>query len=146
MTDINEEIARLRSKMIEAIRVGFLDKESCATFEVALMQIMGESDRQRRNCVNRADQLKMQAATAEGQGAAFGMISSIINNVVAAMIRKTEQASEEERAQSEAEAEAEKIGTEAETEAEAEAEAEVEDVEDEAKADKKRSRKKVVKV
>lgn len=97
MVDINEEIARLRAKMIEAIKVGFLDEEQCGTFEVMLLQIMGEADRQRRNCTNRADQLKMQAATAEGQGAAFGMISSIINNVVASMIRKTTETAEEEK-------------------------------------------------
>jgi len=108
MTDINEEIDRLRKKMIEAIRVGFLDEEQCGTYEMTLLQIMTEADRQRRNCLNRAEQLKMQVATAEGQGAAFGMISSIINNVVASMVRKTSQMEEEAKMLAEQEAEAQK--------------------------------------
>jgi hypothetical protein len=106
MTDINEEIDRLRKKMHEAIRIGFMDEEQCGTYEMTLLQIMSEADRQRRNCINRADQLKMQAATAEGQGAAFGMISSIINNVVASLIHKTTQMAEEEKQLAEQEAKA----------------------------------------
>lgn len=106
MTDINEEIDRLRKKMVEAMRVGFMDEEQCGTYETTLLQIMAEADRQRRNCINRAEQLKMQAATAEGQGAAFSMISSIVNNVVASMVRKTVQMESEEKELAAQEAEA----------------------------------------
>ena len=64
---INEEIVALRTKMVEAVRVGFFDEETKGTYEMTRLQVMNEADRQRRNCANRAEQLKMQAATAEGQ-------------------------------------------------------------------------------
>ncbi len=113
---INEDIVALRKKMVEAVRIGFLDEETKGTYEMTLLQIMNESDRQRRNCANRAEQLKMQAATAEGQAAAFGMISSIINNVVGSMVGKTAQMLQEEKELAEREAAA-KAEAEAEVEA-----------------------------
>jgi hypothetical protein len=94
---INEEILRLRLKMSEAVDVGFMNEESKGTYEMVLLQIMNESDRQRLNCTNRAEQLKMQAATAEGQAAAFSMISSIVNNVFGSMVGKTAKMLEEEK-------------------------------------------------
>jgi len=108
MSDINEEILRLRKKMIQAVEAGFLDEENKGTYEMSMLQIMNEADRQRRNCLNRSEQLKMQAATAEGQAAAFSMLSSIVNNVVSSMVNKTIKMAEEEKELAEREAEVQK--------------------------------------
>ncbi len=93
---INEDVIALRQKMAEAVRSGFIDEGNKGTYEMTLLQIMNEAERQRQNCAKRAETLKMQAATAEGQSAAFGMISSIVNSIVNSMVKKTIKNTEEE--------------------------------------------------
>jgi altronate dehydratase len=92
----NEDVDRLRHRLSDLLAMGLLDDASKGTYELTLLQVMNESERQRQTCIKRADSLKMQAATAEGQAAAFSMISSIVNNVVNSLVRKSEKATEEE--------------------------------------------------
>lgn len=94
----NEDVDRLRKKLADVVSMGLVNEESKGTYELTLLQVMNESERQRQTCIKRADSLKMQAATAEGQAAAFSMISSIINNVVNSLVRSSEKAAEEEEA------------------------------------------------
>jgi hypothetical protein len=103
---INEDIVALRNKMVEAVSVGFIEEKNKATYEFTLLQIMKESDKHRLNCIKRADTLKMQAATAEGQAAAFSMISSIVNSIVGSMINRSVRDIQEEKDMAEQEAEA----------------------------------------
>jgi hypothetical protein len=63
--------------------------------------MMNDAEKNKQNCLTTAENLKKQAAIAEGQAQAFSSMSSIIYNVINALIIQSERnkLDEERRAQ-----------------------------------------------
>jgi hypothetical protein len=53
--------------------------------------MMNDAEKNRQNCLTTAENLKKQAAIAEGQAQAFSSMSSIIYNVINALILQNER-------------------------------------------------------
>jgi hypothetical protein len=77
-----EDLVRLRKRMLDALELGVIDAGSKDMYEATLIQIMNESEKQRQTCVTRAEDLRRQAAIADGQSHAFTQTSSIIYSVL----------------------------------------------------------------
>jgi hypothetical protein len=90
-----EDILKLRGRIAEAISTGALD-ESKDTLEAILIQVMNDSERNRQNTVSQAENLRKQAATLDGQAAAFSSMVSIVYNVINGFIRISERAKEKD--------------------------------------------------
>lgn len=78
----NEELSRIRQKVIDAVSEGVVSDENRDFYEATLIQIMNDAERNRQTCLNSVDTLKRQIATLEGQAQAFSSFSSIIFNVL----------------------------------------------------------------
>lgn len=90
-----EDILKLRARIAEAMLSGALDS-SQQTLEAVLIQIMNDAERNRQNTVAQAETLRKQAATLDGQAAAFSSVVSIVYNVINGYIRIAERASEQD--------------------------------------------------
>src|SRR5277367_6527323 len=90
-----EDILKLRARLAHASDVGALD-ESKETLEAVLIQIMNDAERNRQNTVGQAENLRRQAATLDGQAAAFSSMVSIIYNVINGYIRIAERSKEQD--------------------------------------------------
>jgi hypothetical protein len=104
--------------MIDALNLGVVDKDSKNLYEATLIQIMNEAEKQRQACVSRAEELRRQAAIADGQSHAFTQVSSIVYNIINGYISAAERQKNEEAAQAAEQAEKEE-GKSAALEAEA---------------------------
>lgn len=100
-----DDLLKLRKRLIDAISVGLIEPGQKDFFEASLIQMMNDAEKNRQNCLTTAENLKKQAAIAEGQAQAFSSMSSIIYNVINALILQNERnkADEERRAQEVAE-------------------------------------------
>lgn len=90
-----EDILKLRSRVAEAVSAGALDG-SKETLEAILIQIMNDAERNRQNCVTQAETVRKQAATLDGQAAAFSSVVSSVYNVINAFVKIAEKSREEE--------------------------------------------------
>jgi|SRR5208282_6215348 len=97
-----EDILKLRARIGEAITTGALD-ESKETLEAVLIQVMNDAEGNRQRTVTQAENLRKQAATLDGQAAAFASVVSIVYNVINGYIRIAERAKEEVNERSEEE-------------------------------------------
>lgn len=91
----NENLIKLRQRMTDALKEGVVGPEGKDFYEATMIQIMNEAERQRQICVQQADTLRRQAATADGQASAFSMISSIVYNVLNSFIIQAEKSRKE---------------------------------------------------
>lgn len=91
-----EDIVKLRKRMLDAVGAGVVDNDIKEFYEATLLQIMNEAERQRQACLSRADDLRRQAAVADGQGSAFTQVSSIVYNVLNGYIMVVEKQRREE--------------------------------------------------
>lgn len=88
-----EDILKLRARVAEAMVSGALDG-SKETLEAVLIQIMNDAERNRQNTINQAENLRKQAATLDGQAAAFSSMVGIVYNVINGFIKIAERARE----------------------------------------------------
>jgi hypothetical protein len=86
-----DDLVKLRKRLTDAIAVGLIDPSHKDFFEASLIQIMNDAEKSKQNCLSTAENLKRQAAVAEGQAQAFSSMSSIIYNVINALIVQTER-------------------------------------------------------
>lgn len=86
-----DDLVKLRKRLTDAISVGLVDPSHKDFFEASLIQIMNDAEKNKQNCLTTAENLKRQAAVAEGQAQAFSSMSSIIYNVINALIVQTER-------------------------------------------------------
>lgn len=113
-----EEITKLRVRVAEAVNAGFIDG-SKDTLETILIQIMNDAERNRQNCVSQAETVRKQAATLDGQAAAFSSVVSIVYNVINGFIKIAERSKDEEtRVAAERAEKAEAVALEREAEVE----------------------------
>lgn len=105
-----DDLIKLRKKIADAIAIGVVDDGSKDLYEATLIQVMNEAERQRQTCVGRAEDLRRQAAIADGQSAAFSQVSSIIYNIINGYIVVAEKQKREEL---EAQVEKERLNEEA---------------------------------
>jgi len=96
-----DDLVKLRKRLMDAIAVGLIDPSQKDFFEASLIQMMNDAEKNKQNCLTTAENLKKQAAIAEGQAQAFSSMSSIIYNVINALIIQGERSKldEERRAQ-----------------------------------------------
>lgn len=90
-----EDILKLRARVAEAASAGALDG-STQTLEAILIQIMNDAERNRQNAVAQAENFRKQAATVDGQAAAFASVVSIVYNVINGFVRIAARSKEEE--------------------------------------------------
>ena len=86
-----DDLVKLRKRLTDAISVGLIDPSQKDFFEASLIQIMNDAEKSKQNCLTTAENFKRQAAVAEGQSQAFSSMSSIIYNVINALIVQTER-------------------------------------------------------
>jgi hypothetical protein len=86
-----DDLVKLRKRLTDAISVGLIDPSQKDFFEASLIQIMNDAEKSKQNCLTTAENFKRQAAVAEGQAQAFSSMSSIIYNVINALIVQTER-------------------------------------------------------
>ena len=96
-----DDLVKLRKRLMDAITVGLINPSQKDFFEASLIQMMNDAEKNKQNCLTTAENLKKQAAIAEGQAQAFSSMSSIIYNVINALIIQSERnkLDEERRAQ-----------------------------------------------
>lgn len=132
-----EDLVKLRKRMLDAVAAGVVNGDIKDFYEATLLQIMNEAERQRQACISRAEDLRRQAAIADGQSSAFTQVSSIVYSVLNGYIVAAERQQREEAEYAAEQAEKE-AGKSAALEAEAERAAEDTETEEE---DKKRKKK-----
>lgn len=93
----SDDLVKLRKRVLDAVSVGIVDNNLKDFYEATLLQIMNEAERQRQICVNRAEDLRKQAAIADGQASAYSQISSIVYNVLNSYILLQEKTIREEQ-------------------------------------------------
>ena len=91
-----EEVVNLRRKIMEAVASDVLDPQFKDFYEATLLQIMNETERQRQNCVSRADDLRRQASVLDGQSQSFQQLGSIIYAILNGYIKAAERGKAEE--------------------------------------------------
>jgi hypothetical protein len=105
-----EDLVKLRKRMLDAITAGVVEDNVKDFYEATLIQIMNEAEKQRQTCLARAEDMRRQAAVADGQAHAFTQVSSIVYSVLNGyiMVAERQQREEAERAAENAEKEADK--------------------------------------
>lgn len=88
---INDDIISLREKMAQAIQNKIFDADSGGLFQTSLIEIMKKSEIKRQQCMKQAEHFERQKVNAEGQAAAYGTISSVVNQIVQSMISLEER-------------------------------------------------------
>jgi hypothetical protein len=86
----NEELIKLRSRLLDAVREGVVGKDSKEAFEAILTQIMNDAERSRQNCLLQVDNLKKQSVMIEGQANAFGSVINIIYSAINSYVSAAE--------------------------------------------------------
>lgn len=92
----SDDLVKLRKRMLDALDNGVVNSDTKDLYEATLIQVMNEAERQRQTCVNRAEELRRQAAVSDGQAAAFSSVSSIVYNVLNGYILAAEKSKREE--------------------------------------------------
>jgi hypothetical protein len=100
-----EDLLKLRKRVLDAVSAGIIDNNVKEFYEATLLQILNESERQRQTCANRAEELRKQAAVADGQATAFSGIGSILFSVLNGYIVSHERSMIEEKARAAEQAE-----------------------------------------
>lgn len=93
-----DDLLKLRKRMLDALDLGVIDNNSKDLYEATLIQVMNEAEKQRQVCVARAEDLRKQAAIADGQSHAFTQVSSIVYSVLNGYIGAAERQKQEEQA------------------------------------------------
>jgi len=91
-----DDLVRLRKRMVDALDLGVVDNNSKDLYEATLIQVMNEAEKQRQVCIARAEDLRKQAAIADGQSHAFSQVSSIVYSVINGFIGAAERQKREE--------------------------------------------------
>ena len=113
-----DDILRLRKRVLDLIGLGYMTPESAGTYEQTLLQFCQEMERRKQDCFQKAASLRLQASAAEAQGHAHSATASILYSVVngfyeAGMKRLQMEAEQEaQRKAQEAEAAIEKAALE----------------------------------
>jgi hypothetical protein len=120
-----EMVFKLRKRIQDAVKLNVVNENSKETFELTLLQIMNEAERQRIHCHRMVSDFEQKAQGAKSQASAYEAMISIVYSILNGLVRKAEQDEEEIKELEEAEAEAE-----AETKVEIVKEPKVEKTED----------------
>jgi hypothetical protein len=92
----SEDIIKLRKRVLDAVSLGVVNSDLKDFYEATLLQIMNEAERQKQNSMAQAEQLRKQAAIADGQASAYASMSSMVYNVLNAYIIQAERAQAQE--------------------------------------------------
>jgi len=91
-----EDIVKLRLRIQDAVSAGVFEIGQKDTIEAILINIMNDAEKNRQNCVTQAENFRRQAATVDGQAAAFASTVSIVYNVINGYVKIAERQKEEE--------------------------------------------------
>jgi hypothetical protein len=92
-----DDLIRLRKRVVDALSLGVVDDNSKDLYEATLIQVMNEAEKQRQVCVARAEDMRRQAAVADGQSHAFSQMSSIVYSVINGFVGAAERQKREEQ-------------------------------------------------
>lgn len=88
---INDDIISLRERVRQAIESKVFDPDSGGLFQTSMIEIMKKAEIKRQQCQKQAEHFERQKVNAEGQAAAYGTISSVVNQIVQSMISLEER-------------------------------------------------------
>lgn len=86
-----EDILKLRKRVADAVSRGLISIENKDFLEGTLLQIMNDAEKNRQNCMIQAENLRRQAAVADGQAGAFASTVSIVYNVLNGLVAADER-------------------------------------------------------
>ena len=92
-----EDLIKLRKRVSDALSLGVVDDAAKDLYEATLIQVMNEAEKQRQACVARAEDMRRQAAIADGQSHAFSQVSSIVYSVINGFVFAAEKQKREEQ-------------------------------------------------
>lgn len=92
-----EDLIKLRKRVSDALSLGVVDDTAKDLYEATLIQVMNEAEKQRQACVARAEDMRRQAAIADGQSHAFSQVSSIVYSVINGFVFAAEKQKREEQ-------------------------------------------------
>lgn len=87
----SEDILKLRKRVADAVSRGLISIENKDFLEGTLLQIMNDAEKNRQNCMIQAENLRRQAAVADGQAGAFASTVSIVYNVLNGLVAADER-------------------------------------------------------
>lgn len=95
--------------MKDLLNLGYLSPEAAGTYEQTVLQTCQEADRRKQSLRQKAETLRLQAAAADAEAAAYTTMHSILYNIVNGFVEagQKRQAEEAERAREKAREEAE---------------------------------------
>jgi len=91
-----DDLIKLRKRLVDGLSLGVVDNNSKDLYEATLIQVMNEAEKQRQACVARAEDMRRQAAIADGQSHAFSQVSSMVYSVINGFIGAAEKQKREE--------------------------------------------------
>ena len=92
-----EEIQKLRRRLSDAVEKGVVNSGEKQFLEATLIQVMNDSEKNRQNCAQQAENLRRQAAIMDGQAGAFASVSSIVYSVINGFVVLAEKEEEERK-------------------------------------------------
>lgn len=93
----DEEMIKIRQKLLDAQKVGLINGDTSGVYQQTILQIHQEAERRKQSCLQQAETLLRQSQAAQAQGAAFGMIGSILYNIIDNFVIAQSRAIEEEK-------------------------------------------------
>jgi len=110
-----EDLLRLRKRLIDLQRTGMFGPEGFATYQQTILQVWQEAEKYRNTLLEQAQTLRAQSMQAEAQSHAFSIIGSILYSVINGYveIENKRLAEEQERLRQKAAEAAEEAAAEA---------------------------------
>lgn len=90
-----ENIVRLRQRIREAVTLGVISKDNYEPFELMLLQIMNETERQRIQCHKIVQEYEQKIKGAQSQASAYEAMTSIVYGILNSLIRNAEKDKDE---------------------------------------------------
>ena len=85
-----EERVGLRKRLVDAVKVGFLDPKESEVLQLVLIEIMNDAERKKQQCDASIKAYHAKIASAEGQKHGYSAISSIVFNIINQHVTKAE--------------------------------------------------------
>jgi len=86
--DPSSVLVDLRGKFRDAARAGVLSGDQKAVFELTLVQIINEAEKERQKCLRLKSDFEIKAAQAEAQASSFNAMQNIIHSTFGNVIDK----------------------------------------------------------
>lgn len=97
----NEDLIKLRAKLVEAVRLGVVEGEGADIYQATLINVLAESEKRRQECVKEMERLRGLLTNMEGQERAFGQVGYLLFQIIDGYIVAAQKSAREEAAMKE---------------------------------------------